>query len=122
MKKIWKLSKVKASALAKREFGTSKGLVQEPNMPAGFFWMKMGNLVLRIRPWEDGCIIVTISRVLDYNHINAIFDGNTLREEYVLEEKYQAELEADRLLVWVSRRGTNDCHQEIEKCRQALEE
>ena len=112
MKTIWKLSKAKASALAKRKFGTAKGLVQEPNMPAGFFWMKMEKLVLRIRPWEDGCIIVTISRVLDYNHINAIFDGNTLREEYVLEEKYQAKLEADRLSIWASRQGTNDCHKE----------
>lgn len=122
MKTIWKLSKEKASALAKQEFGTAKGLEQEPGMPAGFFWMQIGNLVLRIRPYQSRYIMMTIDHISNYNRIHAIFDGDTLKEEYALEEAYQAELEADRLLSWVSRQGTNYCHQEIEKCHQALEE
>ena len=88
------LNKAKAAALAKREFGTAKGLKRDPGMPSGSFRMQMGNLKIEIYPWEWGCsyIIVTITRVSDYKHIHAMFDGDTLEEIYATLEMYEAEL------------------------------
>ncbi len=114
----FRLTLATAKKLAVQEFGTAKGLEADPVTDReGYFRMKMGNLVISIRPDIEmsGCIEVIVSMYTANHRCAGYFNKETLEPDFNVMEKYERREKREALEQWVYGGGPEPCHELIDE-------
>lgn len=113
-----KLTMKTARELAKRELGTAKGLAAEPSTMKGYYWMPLGNLVVRIHPdWngDSGCIVMAVNWATGMYETVQLFDPETFEKDFAAEERLHTQQRQELLEQWVENHGLDHCYQKVKE-------
>ena len=114
----FRLTLATARKLAVQEFGTAKGLGQDPATDLeGLFKMEMGNLHIYIRPdfGMSGCIELAVGMSTAGGGCISYFNRETLETDYDVMDKYERKEKREALEQWVFGAGPEPCHKLIDE-------
>ena len=113
-----RLTKKTAQALAVQVVGTAKGLTKVKHLAIDTYEMKMGELFVTIQhDWygKSGCIMVSVSSAYRSGGLSALFNPETLEEDFKAESKQERQKRRESLQEWVWENGVEKCKAEIDK-------
>lgn len=110
-----KITAKMARELAKKQFGTAKGLTKSDAFPERYE-MRLGQLVIEIGTsiYESGLIAVEVRMDVTAGPMY-YFDPDTLERDYYAEERENYRNKREYLTRWVDERGAERCKTEIDK-------
>ena len=114
----FRLTLATARKLALQEFGTAKGVEQDPATDLeGLFKMELGNLHIYIRPdmGMSGCIELAVGMSTANGGCIGYFNRETLEPDYNVMEKYERKEKREELEQRVFDGGPEPCHKLIDE-------